>query len=510
MEIFSKLWDWSLSQHWALGWPIVCFMVLMLIPALRKTANNPSDRAFWCDLLRRDRAAERYRSVMRRGLDWLDSRLSAHEAQQGPAQKAWSFGLLNATMALALAYPILAITIQWLWGSAIDFGGQEVIAASPPQARIFTAVWLGSSVLVCLFAGASKSRWRGPSLILATGMCLLGSIYADGFAVPGHIAEAAVLAAVFAAVFTGSFEAVFAGSFAGAVVVAFALAGALAILGAGAGASAVASAVASAGAVASAVAGALAILGAGVVAVSVAGAVTTAEERSSRPMASRLLYCGGLVALVIMAIKMPDDFGAGQRNQAVFFVLTFCLLPLVNTVFDFASVGLTRYLLRLGLEQKRAAWRAVLDGLGGIAIFFALGCTLIAFVTFVVPADGVPLVDLKQLFADMRRAPGDYIWLMVTLFSTLIPTLLHLSVAVLTLGLQYPAGVRNFVAGLLERGEQSGQAALLSGICICAMITIALWCPIWIFGFVVTHDHGAIVNAVLWGFEAFAWAIGGI
>ena len=63
-----------------------------------------------------------------------------------------------------------------------------------------------------------------------------------------------------------------------------------------------------------------------------------------------------------------------------------------------------------------------------------------AFVTFVVPADGVPLVDLTQLFADMRRAPGDYIWLMVTLFSTLLPTLLHLSVAALTLGLQYPAG----------------------------------------------------------------------
>ena len=341
-------------------------------------------------------------------------------------------------MALAFAYPLVAITIQWLGGSAIDFGGQEVIAASPPRARIFTAVWLGSSVLVYLFAGASKSRWRRPLVILATGILLLGSNYADRFAVPGNIAVA----------------------------------------------------------------------GTGAVAVVVV--VAAAEERSSCPMARRLLFCGVLVALLIVAIKMPDDFGAGQRNQAVFFMLTIGLLPLVNAVFDFASVGLTRYLLRLGLEQKRAAWRAVLDGLGGIAIFFALGCTLIAFVTFVVPADGVPLVDLTQLFADMRRAPGDYIWLMVTLFSTLIPTLLHLSVAVLTLGLQYPAGVRNFVAGLLERGEQSGQAALLSGICICAMITIALWCPIWIFAFVVTHDHGAIVNAVLWGFEAFAWAIGGI
>ena len=400
--------------------------------------SYPSDRAYWCDLLRHDRPAERYRSVMRKGLDWLDSRLSSREAQQGPAQRAWSFGLLNITMALAFAYPILAITIQWLCGHAIDFGGQEVIAASPPQARIFTAVWLGSSLFFYLFAGASKSRWRWTLVILATGILLLGLIFADRFAVPENVAVAV----------------------ASAVAVAF--------------------------------------------------AVATAEKRSSRQMAWRLRYCGVLVALLIVAIKMPDDFGAGQRSRAVFVMLTFCLLPLVNAVFDFASDGLTRYLLRLRLEQKRAAWRAVLDGLGGSAIFFALGCTLIAFVTFVVPADGVPLVDLPQLFADMRRAPGDYIWLMVTLFSTLIPTLLHLSVAVLTLGLQYPAGVRNFVAGLLERGEHSGQAALLSGICICAMITIALWCPIWIFTFVVTHDHGAIVNAVLWGFEAFAWAIGGI
>ncbi|WP_347855809.1 hypothetical protein [Planktomarina sp.] len=476
MEIVLKLLDWSLRQHWALGWPIVCFMVLMCIPALRKTADNPSDRPYWRDLLRHDGAAERYRSVMRRGLDWLDSRLSAHEAPQGPAQKAWSFGLLNATMALALAYPILAITIQWLCGSAIDFGGQEVMAASPPQARIFTAVWLGSSVLVYLFAGASKSRWRWTLVILATGILLLGLIFADGFAVPGNIA----------------------------------VAGTVAVASVGAGTVAVAFTGPVAGAFAGAVAGVGAFVAPVLVAATSAGTVAGAEERSSRPMARRLLFCGVLVALLIVAIKMPDDFGAGQRNQAVFFMLTMGLLPLVNAVFDFASVGLTRYLLRLGLEQKRAAWPAVLDGLGGIAIFFALGCTLIAFVTFVVPADGVPLVDLTQLFADMRRAPGDYIWLMVTLFSTLIPTLLHLSVAVLTLGLQYPAGVRNFVAGLLERGEQSGQAALLSGICICAMITIALWCPIWIFTFVVTHDHGAIVNAVLWGFEAFAWAIGGI
>ena len=91
-------------------------------------------------------------------------------------------------MGLAFSYPILAITIQWLCGHAIDFGGQEVIAASPPQARIFTAVWLGSSLFFYLFAGASKSRWRWTLVILATGILALGSIFADRFAVPRNVA----------------------------------------------------------------------------------------------------------------------------------------------------------------------------------------------------------------------------------------------------------------------------------------------------------------------------------
>ena len=256
------------------------------------------------------------------------------------------------------------------------------------------------------------------------------------------------------------------------------------------------------------VTGALAVAGAAAFAVEDASA--GAEARSSNPMVVRLFSCGVLLAFLVIAIKMPDDLGADERTQAVFFMLTFGLLPLFNAVFDFLSAGLTRYLLRLGLEQKRAIWRAILDGLGGIAIFFALGCSLITFVTFVTPADGVPLVDLAQLFANLRTAPGDYIWLMMTLFSTLLPTLVHLSLMLLTLALHSPAGCRNFVAGLLESGAQSRQTSFLSGVCICAMITLAVWVPIWIITAVITHDHGATLNAVLWIFETFAWAIGGV
>ena len=483
MEIVLKLLDWSLRRHWALGWPFLCFMALMCMPAFRDTAQNPKDRDRWLKGLRDNSPAEFYRSVMRGGLDWLDTRLSSLEAQKGPAQKTWSYGLLNITMALAIVYPILAMMAQWLWGHAIDFGGQEMMAASPPQVRIFALVWFGSAAICFFFSELSQSRWSWLWFILAMGIFILGSIYADDFAVPRNVGGFAV---VFLCVFLGAF--------------AFAVAAAAVVVGAGTGAAVVVGAVAFAAAFAVVF----------VFAVAGAFAVTFAEERSSNPMVMRLFYCGVLLAILVMAIKMPDDFGAGQRNRAVFFMLTFGLLPLFNALFDFLSAGLTRYLLRLGLEQKRAVWRAILDGLGGIAIFFALGCSLITFVTFVTPADGVPLVDLAQLFANLRTAPGDYIWLMMKLFSTLLPTLVHLSLVLLTLALHYPAGWRNFVAGLLESGAQSRQASFLSGVCICAMITLAFWVPIWIIAAVITHDHGATLNAVLWIFETFAWAIGGV
>ena len=341
------------------------------------------------------------------------------------------------------------------------------MAASPPQVRIFALVWFGSASICFFFSELSQSRWSWLWFILAMGIFILGSIYADDFAVPRNV---------------GGFAVVFLGVFLGAV----AFAGAVAAVVAFAGAFAVA------------------------VAFAVVFVFAVAEVRSSNPMVVRLFYCGVLLAILVMAIKMPDDFGAGQGNRAVFAMLTFGLLPLFNAVFDFLSAGLTRYLLRLGLEQKRAVWRAILDGLGGIAIFFALGCSLITFVTFVTPADGVPLVDLAQLFANLRTAPGDYIWLMMTLFSTLLPTLVHLSLMPLSLALHSPAGCRNFVAGLLESGAQSRQASFLSGVCICAMITLAVWVPIWIITAVITHDHGATLNAVLWIFETFAWAIGGV
>ena len=71
----------ALRQSWLVGWPLVTFGILMSIPAFQNTATSPTDCAYWHKLLRDDRPAERYRSVMRGWLDWLDTRLFADGAQ---------------------------------------------------------------------------------------------------------------------------------------------------------------------------------------------------------------------------------------------------------------------------------------------------------------------------------------------------------------------------------------------------------------------------------------------
>ena len=191
-KLIEAFIEWALLQNWLIGWPLVTFVGLMSIPAFRNTATSPTDCAYWLKLLRDDRPAERYRSVMGGWLDWLDTRLSADLAQQGPAQRAWSIGLLTFTMGLAIFYPILAITVQWLAGHAIAFGGQEVIAASPLQARIFVLARLGSPLILYLFAARSNPPWQWLLLILAIGAYILGLFYADGFAVPINVAATVV------------------------------------------------------------------------------------------------------------------------------------------------------------------------------------------------------------------------------------------------------------------------------------------------------------------------------
>ena len=109
-------------------------------------------------------------------------------------------------------------------------------------------------------------------------------------------------------------------------------------------------------------------------------------------------------------------------------ILFIGVLPLLNALIDFASFGATRFFLRRGLQGNALVWAAA-DIAVALALLSILGGTFIAFIHHVRPQDGVALLDLAQLFETLSNPAtrGQYWWLLVMLFSVVVPTGLHLA-----------------------------------------------------------------------------------
>jgi hypothetical protein len=110
------------------------------------------------------------------------------------------------------------------------------------------------------------------------------------------------------------------------------------------------------------------------------------------------------------------------------------LLTLFNTPFDWASLGLTRALLRRGLEL--GGWWPYALGLVDAAlaalIIVALALTMVigvqAFDGLAEHAGGAPVLPLDALFDRIAAHPSapEYWWLYALLLSTMIPSLVNL------------------------------------------------------------------------------------
>jgi hypothetical protein len=110
------------------------------------------------------------------------------------------------------------------------------------------------------------------------------------------------------------------------------------------------------------------------------------------------------------------------------------ILTLLNAPFDWFSVGLTRALLRRGLELGGwwpyvlalvdAALAAVIIAL--LAIVMVIGVQ--AFDTAAMHGGGAPVLPLEDLFNGIAAHPtaAEYWWLYALLLSTMIPSLLNL------------------------------------------------------------------------------------
>ncbi|MEM9320563.1 MAG: hypothetical protein AAGA70_16385 [Pseudomonadota bacterium] len=462
IELLAALGRWGIASGVLLGF------LWWLTTGLEK--SDISRRKIQ-DALNYDQVGAAYRGLLTRALDWLDGRLCVPaelELRPTDARRAWSMRLLSYALVFALAYPTLSLFVRWTFANDGIVGGLPVLAPDD-RAVLRFATFGGIVIAFCaFFLGRLSAVLRQRHVLRFVAGGALIAVMAIG--VWPNLAAVVVVVAV----------AVAAG-FAGGVVVVVAVAGAVAVAGVGA----------------------VAFL---IVAVSVSAAADRIAGRPGLPtlLLALLVFIG--FGIVWGATELTPDFSATQRGQVLFL----SLLPLANGLADFASIGLTRWSLRRGV-QGLLPWSSVIDLLGAILIFLALGFGLISFIHFVRPQDGVALLDLGVLFNDLAdpQTRGAYWWLLFTLFSTLIPTVLHLVIALIALFTVYPEAARQRIAGWLKLGPEDSVAARGGRFALCIAVTAAIMIPIiaivelfrwWPF----------ILNSTIGIFETYARAIGAI
>ena len=408
-----------------------------------------------------------YRRLLNAFLDAVDKRFPAATREESPGWRtAWSGSLLDKALLFAVVYPIFSVMLVW-WAT-----GETGFLGTVPVLEAESNGWLRTGVV---------------------------AIIASPFAVR---------------VFTGNFYIVL-----GVSMLAFAVAGAgavaFAVAGAGAGAFAVAVAVAFA--VGVAVAGA----GAGAVAVAFAGAVAGATvtlfifdylmlRRRTPAVAYGLLFFAGCGALILGAALANSERGGRE------FLIFYGALPLGNALFDFLSIGITRYTLRQSATSEgflaRLKWSAA-DAVGAFLCLIGLILILLFVIRMLNAVATSPIVDLSVIFEAIREDGHSYWWLYLTLFSTLLPTVFHFGLCLYSFAVSRMTSLDRVLAGLLDRYNEEGDGSHLYvlGLALPLIFTISFAAPIIATGFLGIWLFESHQDWGLWlldQFEGFAVFVG--
>jgi hypothetical protein len=139
------------------------------------------------------------------------------------------------------------------------------------------------------------------------------------------------------------------------------------------------------------------------------------------------------------------------------------LLTLINAPFDWASLGLTRALLRRGLEL--GGWwplfLAFLDAALAIGIIALLALVMVvgvqAFDELAMHGGGekAAVLPLPTLFDGIAQNPGapEYWWVYALLLSTMIPSLINLAIGGMALSRGLP-GVPALLLRWIPKGQE--------------------------------------------------------
>jgi hypothetical protein len=350
----------------------------------------------------------------------------------------WTAPAFDRCLLLALIYPIVALIIIWAISGHVG-PAEAALGLAPNISPWRRGLTVAGVLTVAGFAWADRVTARpksfGGTVVRASTIGLKASIVAFVIAVAltGVVAGAFVVAFVGVLAFAGvvAFAGVFA--FAGAVVVAFAVAVAVAF------AFAVALPVAFAGA--SARLFAVALIAGGILVVVIVIVVTVVVDLlNERAIAQRWhgvflsLFLPAMIIACLMAANLLSSLKMWEVSGPLLLFLG--LLSLLNAPFDWASLGLTRALLRRGLEL--AGWwpylLAIADAALAALIVAALALTMVvgvqAFDALAQHSGGTAILPLDALFEGIATHPADpeYWWLYALLLTTVLPSMVNLMI----------------------------------------------------------------------------------
>jgi hypothetical protein len=139
------------------------------------------------------------------------------------------------------------------------------------------------------------------------------------------------------------------------------------------------------------------------------------------------------ICLVLIAQFAPAQ--QGSRALFTFGIIYIGILPVCNAVWDWISLGFTRFLLGLAVQEKKTAtlfFSTILDLLGSALFLSGLSATMSLTIVLVnneaTRNGGLPLVDIGGILTRIEMDPTSpaHYWVYFTLLSTFVPTFFHI------------------------------------------------------------------------------------
>ncbi|MGJ8590033.1 MAG: hypothetical protein ACSHXW_18120 [Yoonia sp.] len=471
------------------GLACLLWLVLALISLLAQT--SPVGRDFLAGTLQTIHYTPLYRSIARPLNDWIWKRVgrtrTLPDNTEAPLpattsilqlfRAALTWRMLDLALLLAIAYPALALMLQWLVGKDVFIvDGRTVFRENdflPYRAAVlgFFAALIASFVGPRLVSVKQRSFWRDEEKILPAVVVFLAAlvfmtitVLAEPRAGAFFVFEFDLLAY---GIESGSIEIAFATEFYFALFLGTSVAAAAILKPPLPGATSV---------VIGLVITTLFVLYSGTMviletqftyarlvlpiisALSVYAFVWLASHgRFGRAMMLMAIYWALILPLSATLLSSVTTI------EPVYFFLFLAVLPLINGLFDVLSYAITLALSRKGLSTRWAPLWGLTDLALGAVLFMVLGAAIVTTVTALNSIGTEPIFSLAELFDGLGNNPDNFWWLYLMLFSTLAPTALHLLVAALAVqGLVLFQRPRRAVADWIKAAPSSHPAAVMA------------------------------------------------